>query len=226
MTKALARGTAKRTLAAMKVERREAMSAEISRLIFGTSAWREADAVLAYISMDDEADTGPLIREARGAGKTVAAPRVEAPGLVFHIIGAGRDSYSTGSFGILEPDRSLPRFDPATELAGGGRVLVIVPGLAFDAGLHRLGRGKGFYDRLLHDLRAAACGLTKDRETRPSAGCRGAQTTAEPGAPSLLALAPCFSVQLWPEVPHGDGDERVDAIVTEKGVIGRSGFSA
>jgi 5-formyltetrahydrofolate cyclo-ligase len=69
--------------------------------------------------------------------------------------------------------------------------VLIVPLLAFDARGYRLGYGGGFYDRTLEGLRA-----------------RG----------PVLAVGFAFSAQEVPEVPTDDTDQRLDAVVTEKGV--------
>jgi 5-formyltetrahydrofolate cyclo-ligase len=72
--------------------------------------------------------------------------------------------------------------------------VVIVPGLAFDRSGHRVGYGRGFYDRFLATLR-----------------------------PDALTVGICFSVQLVDEVPHGQGDRPVDLVMTEHGLNGESG---
>ena len=46
--------------------------------------------------------------------------------------------------------------------------LVLVPGLGFDAAGHRLGRGRGFYDRLLVQIAGTKCGVAFDEQMRPS----------------------------------------------------------
>jgi len=68
--------------------------------------------------------------------------------------------------------------------------VVILPGLAFDRAGHRLGRGHGFYDRTFAAV-----------------------------APSPLRIGACYHFQLLDHVPHGSHDRRVDAIVTERGMI-------
>ena len=63
------------------------------------------------------------------------------------------------TYGIAEP-----HFDPDKALALKDIDTVIVPGLAFDRNHHRLGRGKGYYDRFLSILpkRVTTVGLAFD----------------------------------------------------------------
>jgi len=42
--------------------------------------------------------------------------------------------------------------------------LVLVPGMAFDLHGNRLGRGKGFYDRLLLETSGVKCGICHDMQ--------------------------------------------------------------
>jgi 5-formyltetrahydrofolate cyclo-ligase len=76
------------------------------------------------------------------------------------------------------------------ELDAAELELVVVPGVAFDRSGGRVGYGGGFYDRLIARLRL--------------------------GVPTIGVA---FSLQLVPEVPAGGMDRRIDAIVTERGVI-------
>lgn len=85
----------------------------------------------------------------------------------------------------------IPEPDPdlCPTLAALDRIdFVVVPGAAFDRSGARLGYGGGFYDRLLVDLTGA------------------------------FRAAAAFSLQLVPEVPVEQHDQRVDQIVTEDAV--------
>jgi 5-formyltetrahydrofolate cyclo-ligase len=70
--------------------------------------------------------------------------------------------------------------------------LVVTPLLAFDRAGGRLGQGGGYYDRTLAALRAAG---------------------------PLLAVGLAFAAQEVESVPTGPGDERLNAILTEKAYI-------
>jgi 5-formyltetrahydrofolate cyclo-ligase len=139
---------------------------------------------MLFASLPDEFDTMPLIEEALRRGKRVCMPRVDwrARTLGVHPL---RDlaALQEGYMGILEPvSREAV---PLTKLD-----FILVPGTAFDGMGNRLGRGAGYYDRLLStpDLRAVRCGAA-------------------------------FGIQVLDFLPHGPSDQTVDLLVTEQGVF-------
>lgn len=120
----------------------------VASVIFG-GQWSVADTVLLYYPLPDEVDVRPLIHMAHQAGYRVLLPVVVGKELELRVY-EGEDSLRAGTFNIMEP--TGPLFPPEEYIQIG---LAIVPGMAFDVTGHRLGRGKGYYDRLLPKLTAA-----------------------------------------------------------------------
>jgi 5-formyltetrahydrofolate cyclo-ligase len=104
--------------------------------------WSAAKFPALYVSTGGEASTRRILEELFRAGRAVALPRVEGAELRLHRVTSFADLIP-GKFGILEPDPATPSVAP------GEPDLVIVPGVAFDRRGHRVGYGKGYYDRLL-----------------------------------------------------------------------------
>ena len=103
----------------------------------------EAQTVMLYCSLPDEVDTHGLIDTLYGEGKTVVLPVVTGEGEMELRVYHGADSLRRGAFDILEPVGE--RFTDYESMA-------VIPGMAFDDSGHRLGRGKGYYDRFLVNL--------------------------------------------------------------------------
>lgn len=130
-------------------EQLEVMSVSVCRDIMQDGAWRAAGVVLLYHALPDEVNTELLIERAVFMGKTVLLPVVVGDDLELRVY-EGDSSLSVGAFGIKEP------IGPVFPLSEYDSInLAIVPGMAFDAYGNRLGRGKGYYDRLLPRLRNA-----------------------------------------------------------------------
>ena len=98
--------------------------------------------VLAYASRRDEPDLRPWLEQLVSMQRLVL-PRCEGDNLVLHHIESLEHDLVTGAFSLQEPKATCATVDPAS------LSLVLVPGLAFDVSGGRLGRGRGYYDRLL-----------------------------------------------------------------------------
>ncbi len=122
--------------------------------------WSDAKSVLFFAPLADEPDHWPLLIEALAAGKTVCLPRYVS-GSAGYVACQVRDIHQDlvcGKFNVREPVAGCPEV-PLNRLD-----LVLVPGVAFDVRGARLGRGKGFYDRLLAYVRGTKCGVAFEEQ--------------------------------------------------------------
>ncbi len=111
--------------------------------------FRAAKTIGAYSAFGSEVRTDLIIEAAKKSGKKVALPTVEGNKLAFYEMSSGK-YLVRGRFGIMEP---LP-YGRTTNMD-----LVIVPGIAFDKLGHRVGYGKGYYDRFLWNRSIFSIGL-------------------------------------------------------------------
>ncbi len=103
-----------------------------------------AKTILLYYPLPDEVDVRPLIDNLVQQGKRIILPKVISDSeLTLHIYHS-KDDLTQGAFGIMEPTSEEVSPSDIEDTA-----VAIVPGMAFDIKGHRLGRGKGYYDRLL-----------------------------------------------------------------------------
>lgn len=153
------------------------MSRQITGLLEHDAHFVAAKTVLMYCALPDEVGTrGFLDRWYRH--KTLLLPRVSADDLTLHVY-EGPNSLSVGAYHIQEP--TTPEFLQYHEIE-----LAVVPGMAFDKAGHRLGRGRGYYDRLLPRL------------------------TCE----NLYLIGLAFPFQIVPHIPVEAHDVRLDHVIT------------
>jgi 5-formyltetrahydrofolate cyclo-ligase len=104
--------------------------------------------VASFAAMAGEVDLLPLL--SCHTHLRWVFPRVQDSEIILHEVAHPPAGLQAGTFGILEPDPSLPVVPPDQV------DLFFCPGLGFDPQGGRLGRGKGFYDRLLAAARPDA----------------------------------------------------------------------
>ena len=94
-----------------------------------------------------EVDTWPIIDRLRREYEHIrlSIPKMKGDDLE-NIYFEGLHQLKKNKWGILEPEQGVPT--PVEKID-----MVLVPLLAFDATGHRVGYGKGFYDRFLGDCR-------------------------------------------------------------------------
>jgi len=141
-----------------------------------------ARCIALYSPAQNEVGTEEILKNSLSEGRKVFYPRsVDAQ--FYHV--SSIDDLSAGQYGILEP-------------TGGKRLaardwpdlVIFVPGVAFDSAGNRLGRGRGWYDRVLTSLQGKAV---------------------------LVALA--YDFQVVGRVPTEAWDRRVHYVVTETKLI-------
>lgn len=127
-------------------------SARILAELEAMPAFRDAACVLVYMALPDEVQTAPLLERWAGR-KRLAIPRVAGQDLELCEYDPAR--LQTGYRDILEPSPDALPVRP-DEIG-----LAVIPGTAFSQGkqVWRVGRGKGFYDRLLPLLHCPTVGI-------------------------------------------------------------------
>ncbi len=154
-------------------------SADVTDLFLSKDFYKDAEVLYAYLPYNQEIRTEQIIEQALKDGKKVAVPKVFDDGLMeFYEITSLRD-VKPGAFGIPEPEGDGP---PAVY----EKVLMLMPGLAFDEQRSRIGYGGGYYDRYLE--------RNRDREY------------------TKVALA--YPFQVFDEIPADPHDEKVDEVIT------------
>lgn len=115
-------------------------------------AFMMADKILMYHSLPDELSTIDFIDKWH-TRKHFFLPRVN--GVNLDVLPYDRTRLQYGSFHIEEPTG-----DDIEDI--DNIELIIVPGIAYDNRGNRVGRGKGYYDRLLSRTKATKIGIGYD----------------------------------------------------------------
>jgi 5-formyltetrahydrofolate cyclo-ligase len=139
-----------------------------------------------YINFRTEVETRGFIEECLERGLRVVVPVVEELDdrqFLIHTEIKGLTGLQRGAFGLEEPIERSPSTLESLDA-------VILPLVGFDRRGTRLGYGKGFYDRFLHDLPR-----------------------------SVLRIGLAFSIQEIPHIPDLPHDEPLDYVITEHEII-------
>ncbi len=115
-----------------------------------------------YSAFDHEVDLNNLIAEYRERGKRILLPRFNRTDNTYEMVEIEKLDSDTvpGHYNILEP---RPEFSPCSnEALRSLDIAWLVPGVAFDLHGRRLGRGCGYYDRLLEKAAGCRIGIAYD----------------------------------------------------------------
>lgn len=179
-------------LGALSPGQREAASRQIARRLRSAPEWTRVLTLFGFHPLQTEPDLLPVLRAAAAEGRTVALPRWRAGDGDYEAARLPAEGpLVSGPFGVPEPPPSAPVI-PFEQLD-----LVLVPGLAFDPSGRRLGRGKGYYDRLLaRAVRARRWGVAFDLQILPRV----------PAEPHDLNVDVLITPERWiVAVPDGPG---------------------
>lgn len=172
---------------------KDGASSRILSIVTALPAYTAAKTVLWYLDVRDEVRTRDWLLGQGLQQAKEAGQKVVVPWCEGQTLGLfalqAAGELQVGKFGILEPKETL-RTDPAFQVAPQAIDLAIIPGVAFDKQGGRLGHGAGYYDRLLADLRSDC---------------------------SKLGIG--YACQVVEAVPCDSHDVRMDAIVTEAGIV-------
>jgi len=115
------------------------LSERIKNAFCSLDVYRSSSVIFAYMAYNKEVRTKPIIEQAWKDGKKVAIPKIpDKKNLSFHYI-ESFDELVIGYGGVFEPKYDNPVDESSA--------LIMVPGLAFDYALNRIGDGSGFYDK-------------------------------------------------------------------------------
>lgn len=164
-------------------------SQRIIHTIFNLDKFKNSKNIMCYIDFKKEVSTKRLITEAIAMGKQVSVPYItdikDQNNIMVAAIIRDYELLEKGTYGIYAPQKEgLISMDP------NSIDLIIVPGVAFDLNMNRIGYGAGYYDRFLRLLR-----------------------------PDCLKVGIAFEIQIIDEIPIETFDIQLDHIVTEDRVI-------
>ena len=152
-SKPLIRKAVKERVAAMSETDKQTEADVLFSYLENSEQVRNSKKILLYHPMTDEIDVMKAVRK-WAETKEIYLPAIEGDDIVIRQYKSEQD-LKIGKYGILEPVGAV--LDNPEEIN-----LVIVPGRAFDIRGYRLGRGKGYYDRLLPKMRAIKIGVCFD----------------------------------------------------------------
>lgn len=177
----------------------------ILKNLISSDVWCDADIIVTYLSIDNEVETAEIIKSAVAGNKKVAVPRITDKELIFFFISDHirpsfynshkyldpyhKKHFEFNQFNILEPKIHLPVIN--FENLKNYNILLIVPGVAFTEEKYRLGRGGGYYDRTIKELKTLK-------------------------VKSFSAVGVFFEEQHVIDLPLDHWDQKLDFIVTDK----------
>lgn len=172
------RKTMKNRLSAVSAAQAAAWSDAVCARLLVLPQYQRASRFMAFLNMKGEVSLDAFLIQALREGKEVYVPHCVDNGQMEAVQLTSLQDVEQGMYGIRVPKAGSHCIAPEQ------LEWILVPGLAFDAEGHRLGRGAGFYDRYLQRAQQAA----------------------------VTAVA--WDIQIIPHVPTEAHDYRVPAVLT------------
>lgn len=138
----------------LPVELLDEMSNEIQTRIITMNEFVQAGIVAAYYTIGSEVRTSKILAEVI-RNKTLVLPKViDETKIVFAKVKDLQNDLEEGKYRIMAPKDHCEQIENID--------LVLVPGIVWDEQGHRIGYGRGYYDRYLSKLKTTSIGLAYD----------------------------------------------------------------
>ena len=160
-----------------------------------------AHTLLLYYSLPDEVNTHEWIDELVAEGKRVLLPVVVNDKDMVIREYTGKHDLAEGSFHIMEPIGKLFPEEKYPEIE-----VAIIPGMSFDDDGHRLGRGKGYYDRFLAKLRGTEVDKSGTEVDKSDTEDKNLGT-------EVYKIGVCFGFQKLQEIPFESHDILMNEVI-------------
>jgi 5-formyltetrahydrofolate cyclo-ligase len=144
----------------LPTEKRKSDSEKLCAGLKAQPLFQTARSILFFAPLPEEPDLWPLLNETLAGKRMIALPCFDPENEIYHPrrVTDLHVEILSGKFGIREPAETCVAIPP------NDLDLVLVPGVAFGLDGHRLGRGKGYYDRLLQDFTGRKIGIAFDEQ--------------------------------------------------------------
>lgn len=164
------------------------LSEKICKKIVKSEFYKNADFIFSYMALNDEVNLSSLINESIKNGKKVFIPKIvpKSSEMNFYEFSPKMET-CISDFGIVEPTDNNKKFEIKSY---NKNILILVPGRAFSKNGERVGRGKGYYDDFLAEIKktnlknAFFCGI-------------------------------CFDCQILEQIPTEAHDVKMDFVISE-----------
>ncbi len=123
----------------------------IKEKLFNLKEYEKAKTIMFFVSFGSEVNTHDMIKEALKS-KTVCIPIVKEDIITASVIKDVKQLDKKNKYGIFE-------ISTIKEIDTKDIDLIIVPGIVFDKSNHRIGYGRGYYDKFLKSFKGPKIGL-------------------------------------------------------------------